>query len=320
MSSWPAMRSFPALGTTAVVVVTDDRALAGAVDALEAEIAAVDAACSRFRPDSELVALNASGGRPTRVSPTLGDALDVALRAARATGGLVDPTVGQAMRVLGYDRSFDELPASGPAPRLRIGRVPGWQAVWFDRQTRLVMVPPPVQLDLGATAKSWCADRAAARAAATAPGVGVLVSLGGDVAVAGPPPADGWSIRLADRHDEPDDVDGPRVLIRGGGLATSSTVRRRWRRGGEDLHHVVDPRTGRPTAPCWRTASVAAASCAGANTASTAALVLGPAAPAWLEARQLPARLVAEDGEVVPVGAWPDGEPSGRVPRPVAVW
>jgi thiamine biosynthesis lipoprotein len=299
-----------------VAVSLDGSVLSGAVEAVEAEIGAIDRACSRFRPDSELVALNASAGRPVRVSPTLRDALDVALRAARATGGLVDPTVGQAMQVLGYDRSFDELPASGPAPQMRIAQVPGWQVVRFDRQSGLVMLPPTIQLDLGATAKAWCADRAAARAAATTPGVGVLVSLGGDVSVAGPPPADGWSIRLADRHDAPDDADGPRVLIRGGGLATSSTVRRRWRRGREELHHVIDPRTGRPTAPCWRTASVAASSCAGANTASTAALVLGAAAPAWLATRQLPARLVAEDGEIVLVGDWPGAELGRQVSGP----
>ena len=299
---------FPALGSTAVVVVTDRRALASVTEAVRAEIAAVDLACSRFRPDSELVALNASPGRAVRVSPTLRDAVAVALRAARVTDGLVDPTIGRALRVLGYDRDFDHLPRRGSAPRLTVEAVPGWRAVQLDHRSGLISIPRGVELDLGATAKAWCADRAAAQAAAVAPGVGVLVSLGGDVSVAGLPPLGGWTVRLADRHDEPEHGDEPRVVIRSGGLATSSTTRRRWQRGDEELHHVLDPRASRPAAPCWRTVSVAASTCAGANTASTAAIVLGPSAPAWLSARCLPARLVSESGEVVVVGGWPGDE------------
>jgi thiamine biosynthesis lipoprotein len=165
-----------------------------------------------------------------------------------------------------------------------------------------------VQLDLGATAKAWCADRAA-QCAATATGAGVLVALGGDIAVAGPAPSGGWVIRIADRHDDESDLSAPMVAIAGGGLATSGTAARRWWRGGRMLHHIVDPSTGQPADGGWRTVSVTGATCVGANVAATAAIVVGPSAPVWLEERGLAARLVADDGRVVTTGGWPPDEP-----------
>ena len=139
----------------------------------------------------------------------------------------------------------------------------------------------------------------------------MLVSLGGDIAAAGPAPAGGWLVRVTDHHAAGDDAPGQTVAIAAGGLATSGTAARRWRRGGQDLHHIVDPATGSSAAGPWRTASVAAGSCVDANTASTAAIILGPRAPAWLATRGLPSRLVAVDGTVVRIGAWPDAdEPS----------
>ena len=101
--------TFPALGTTAALLVTDEQAATLAKSMLEAEIDGIDIACSRFRGDSELSSVNANAGRDTRVSSRFIEALEVALRAARLTGGLVDPTVGKTMRVLGYDRDFDKL-------------------------------------------------------------------------------------------------------------------------------------------------------------------------------------------------------------------
>jgi thiamine biosynthesis lipoprotein len=168
-----------------------------------------------------------------------------------------------------------------------------------------VVLPRGVALDLGATAKALSADRIATRAAATT-GTGVLVSLGGDVRVAGPTPDDGWRIAVGDDHEralvDPDLV----VSIAAGGLATSSTARRTWRRAGRTVHHIVDPRTGDVPAGRWRTVSVAAATCVDANTASTAAVVLGDAAPGWLTDRRLPARLVDLDGAVITTAGWPE--------------
>lgn len=195
----------------------------------------------------------------------------------------------------------------GLAFRPAVLGTPGWERVELDAGAGTVRVPAGAELDLGATAKALAADRAAASAHA-ATGSAVLVSLGGDVAVAGPAPAGGWPLRIADDQAAPLDGPGPVVSIAGGGLATSGTRVRRWRAGDAELHHLLDPRTGRPAVTPWRTVSVAAASCVEANTASTAAVVLGEEAPAWLDERRLPARLVREGGACVHVAGWPAEE------------
>jgi thiamine biosynthesis lipoprotein len=294
-----ATESWRALGTSASVVVVDPAGLEQARQAVERELAAIDATCSRFRDDSELVRMNAAAGQRIAASPLLFEAIEIALRAARDTGGAVDPTIGVALERAGYDRDIAAVAPDGPP--LRPVRAPGWGTVFLDRTTRSVTFPSEVRLDLGATAKALAADRAAAAAHAAA-GTGVLVSLGGDIAVAGPPPEGGWAIAIADDHA--DAASGPVVAIRSGGLATSSTTVRRWRRGGQDVHHILDPRTGAPCRVVWRTATVAARSCVEANTASTAAIVLGEAAPRWLTARRLPARLVSLAGGTLAVGGW----------------
>jgi thiamine biosynthesis lipoprotein len=163
-------------------------------------------------------------------------------------------------------------------------------------------------LDFGATAKALAADRAAA-AIAAATGGGVLVNLGGDIAVAGPPPGEGWLVGVVDDATFDTTAASARtreaIVIRDGGLATSSVLGRAWRRGDARLHHIIDPRTGMPASSCWRTVSVAARTCVAANTASTAAIVRGERAVAWLEGLGLPSRLVRQDGSVVTVANWP---------------
>jgi len=294
--------TFPALGTTATLCVTDSARLDQALSELERELLAIDAACSRFRPDSELVALNAAAGAPFATSPLLCEAIEVALRGSGATGGLVDPTVGRSLRLAGYDRTLELVRARVRAPRF--ASVTGWRRIELDRERRLVRIPRGVELDLGATAKALAADRAAAAAASVA-GCGVLVSLGGDIALGGEPPPGGWSVHVADDHAARLDSPGPTVAIGSGGLASSGTTVRRWRAGAAVLHHIVDPRTGRPAVTPWRTVSVAARSCVDANVASTAAIVLGEEAPAWLERLGLPARLVSAAGVVEAVAGWP---------------
>lgn len=297
--------SFPALGTTVTVAAVDPRALPAARAAVELELDAIDRACSRFRDDSELARLNAARGRAVEAGALLREAIRVAVDAARATGGLVDPTVGRTLRLAGYDATFRTVAArDGRAFRARFAQTPGWQTIAIDDARGTIRVPDGAELDLGATAKALAADRAS-RAAAAAGGCGVLVGIGGDVAVAGPPPAGGWAVGIADDHRAAADELHTTVAIGGGGLATSSTTVRRWRSGARELHHVIDPRTGRPAVTPWRTVSVAASSCVDANVAATAALVLGAGAPAWLEERGLPARLVGAAGEVVRLGGWP---------------
>ncbi len=297
--------TFPALGTTAVLFVTEAGVGGRALGLLEKWIADIDSTCSRFRPDSEIMRLRDSRDRgPRQVSEVLFEALGVALRAADLTGGLVDPTVGGAMEVIGYDRDFPLIAASDSSFTFRARPVPGWKAVRLDPSGRTVQIPPGVLIDLGATAKAFCADRAAGEIASQL-GTGVLVSLGGDIAVGGPAPRGGWPVRIADDHAEPLDGAGPVVAISSGGLATSSTTVRRWQRGPTTMHHLIDPRTSLPAAEYWRTVSVAAASCVDANTASTAAIVMGARAVPWLEQRLLPSRLVGSDGTVSVVAGWP---------------
>ena len=297
---------FPALGTTAALLVTEGGDLRAARSIFEAEIDAIDRSCSRFRPDSELMRINAAGGQPCVVSDLFLEALDTALRAARLTDGLVDPTVGTAIRKLGYDRDFATLDRNGPPLLVSVQRVPGWTTIEVNEHRCTVRVPIGVELDFGATAKALCVDRAA-DAIARATRSGVLVSLGGDLAVAGPPPAEHWSVLVTDDHAASPEGPGQRIRIGSGGLATSGTTVRRWMRGDQALHHVIDPSTGLPARELWRTVSVTAASCVDANIASTAALVMGADAPAWLTSHALPARLVSVDGAVTYVAGWPAG-------------
>jgi thiamine biosynthesis lipoprotein len=302
-----ASAAWMALGCRVHLVVTDPGQLAAARSLLEADLAEVDLACSRFRPDSELVALDSAMGGPAQVSPVLAEAIGVALRAAELTGGDVDPTVGEAIAAVGYDRDFALVPPDGPPLNLTVRAVPGWRQVRLDAASRTLTMPAGVRLDLGATAKAWASDRAAGRITG-ALGCGVLVGLGGDIAVAGQAPPGGWRIRVQDVTSGPEDPpEGPAatVAITGGGLATSSTTARRWRRGGDVLHHILDPRTGLPPAPVWRTVSVTAATCADANAASTAAIIRGDQAPGWLASLGLPARLVDIGGRVQTVAGWP---------------
>jgi len=184
-----------ALGTWIRIVVTQPGRLGEARSILESDLAELDEACSRFRADSELCLVEQSAGQWVAISPLLTAAISVALGAAAVSGGDLDPTVGSAMRDLGYDGTFDHVPPTGPPVRIGIRRWPSWQRIRFDPQNRRIMLPPGTGLDLGATAKAWAADRAAAKLA-SALGCGVLVSLGGDIAVAGELPAGGWRVRV----------------------------------------------------------------------------------------------------------------------------
>jgi thiamine biosynthesis lipoprotein len=308
-----------ALGTSARIAVWPPENLGGALAAVDNVLSALDRQASRFRRDSEISWIHRGGGGLFMLSDGLAEAVSVALAAAQWTGGLVDPTVGGALISLGYDRDFAAIdperrdPPGPPAP------APGWQRVRLDGP--LLRLPPGVRLDLGATAKGLGSDRAA-RAALAAGGNsgGVLVSLGGDIAVGGLPPRDGWPILVADgpESDWPDPASSSRaqpVRLPSGAVATSSITCRRWRRAGRVLHHIVDPRTGLPADGPWRTVSVAAATCADANAAATAAIVAGEGAQQWLAQAGVPARLVAHDAEVRYVGGWP-GDDGGRVRVP----
>lgn len=338
--AWSRVRTEPsdlaaadrdALGTTARLVVWPAENLIRVLAAVDHELVTLDAQASRFRSDSEISALHAAGAGTYRVSDGLAEALDVALAAATWTGGRCDPTVGTALIGLGYDRDFAAIePSAWAAPRAH-HPVAGWRSVHLCGND--LTLPGGVLLDLGATAKGLCADRAARAAQAAAGRGGVLVSLGGDIAVAGQPPAGGWPVLVADEHRqvrvarnvaEPyragqataDAVVAQQVRLMRGGLATSSVTCRRWVRAGRVMHHIIDPASGLPASGPWRTVSVVARTCAEANAASTTAIVAGEDAPGWLTAAGLPARLIGHDGRITRTGGWPEAD-DGRVDPPV---
>jgi thiamine biosynthesis lipoprotein len=187
--------------------------------------------------------------------------------------------------------------------------IPGWRRIRLSPASRRVEIDAGVEVDLGATAKALAADLAAKAALEVIRGAGVLVSLGGDVSVAGEPPDEGWNIQVAEDSRSEITPDGETIAIRAGGVATSSITVRRWRRGEVELHHIIDPATGLPTAGPWRTATVVAGTCVDANIAATTAIVRGDSAAAWLDGAGLPARLIDRSGRMTRVGGWPAPRP-----------
>jgi thiamine biosynthesis lipoprotein ApbE len=293
-----------ALGSAVRLVVTRPERAAAAKRAVDAVLADVDRTCSRFREDSELSQLNASPDREVQVSTLLARALATALRAARMSDGAVDPTVGGAMRAVGYASDFATVEADGGAIRLVATPLPGWRRVLLDERGRRVRLPRGVELDLGATGRALAADLAAAGAVEAAGG-GALVGLGGDIALAGEAPDGGWRVQIGEEAGEPIHAGAEVIRLVAGGIATSSTTVRRWTPGGVVLHHLLDPSTGLPAGGPWRTATVVAATCVAATTASTAAIVRGEQAVAWLASLGMPARLVDRHGRVCRLGGWP---------------
>ena len=291
------------LGTDVVMVVSNPADVPIAESVLERGIALFDLACSRFRPDSEISMLHDNPDTWMFVGDLLFDALVVAADVAEQTAGLVDPTVATCMEELGYDRDFALVPTDAPEMSAPPRPAPGWRSIELDHSTRRVRIPSGVRIDLGATAKALAADRIAQEVARL--GTSVVLSMGGDISVAGPAPDGGWPVGLAQDSSSPVGAADQVVALHWGGLATSSTVSRTWRRGRSVKHHIVDPRTGDSASAVWQLVTVAADSCVRANALSTAAVVLGADAPQWLAGFGTPARLVGYDGVVVTTPRWP---------------
>jgi thiamine biosynthesis lipoprotein len=305
----PATARWRALGTQVELAVTRPALLEAAAGVAEGLLDRVDRACSRFRADSDLARANAAAGTWTTVDRLLIDAVTAAVLAAEATAGLVDPALGRPLAAIGYDRDLDDVRAGRVDPAaVRLQPAPAspgaWRRIGVDPAGRL-LVPEGTALDLGATGKGFAADLVAADVALHLD-CGVVVSLGGDVAVAGEPPVFegrvGWPVDVGD----PDAGPPQTVLLDGGGLATSSTRRRAWRSGNLLVHHLLDPATGMPVPLIWDEVSVRATSCVDANAATTASMVLGDRAPTWLERERVPGRLVGHDGRIVLTAGWPE--------------
>lgn len=308
----PCTQQWRALGTYAQIVVDDDHAAADALRIAQRLVTAVDETCSRFRPDSDLSQASARAGEWVKVDPLLVQAVDAGLYAARSTGGLVDPTLGRQLVELGYDRDLRLVRSQAglraqtepaPTPRPAGG---AWREVGTDPAGWL-KVPAGSALDLGATGKAFAADLVATAVVAEL-GCSVIVSLGGDVAAATVREHTGWQVLVSDTEGGDLDAPGQVVVLANGGLATSSTRHRRWTSHGSPVHHILDPRTGRPAEEFIVSATVCATSCLEANAASTAAIILGRDAAAWLSERNLAALLVEADGRSTRCDGWPSVE------------
>ena len=290
-----AVADFEAFTCACRLAVTDPAALGPALAHVEELLGRVDAAASSFRPDSELSRLQRAGGGS--VSPLLASLLRAALDAADRSGGAVVPTLGRELVDLGFGPPpEDTAAATGPRVSARPLPAESWRQVTLD--AGVLAIPPGVRLDLGATAKAAAADRAAAEVHARF-GTSVLVSLGGDLATAGDA---AWEVLVQDLPVDP----ACQVSLAGGwAIATSSTQKRRRRAGTLVAHHILDPWTALPAPGVWRSVTVAAPDCVSANTASTAGIVRGTGAVAWLRGLGYPARLVRADRDVVELNGWP---------------
>jgi FAD:protein FMN transferase len=263
-------------------------------------IDAFDHACNRFDEHSEISTLNRAGPGTYAISETFELALDAALRAGYATEGLCDPTVLPALLALGYDRDYDEV-----RQRLDLHAKPnvkplGLNAFTLDREHHTLTLTPNCQLDLGASAKALVADFVATELGTHG---GVVVEIGGDVAVRGKGEQGPWAIAIADRLETTGEE--PRVSVDHGGIATSSTTTRTWRVDGRVVNHIVDPRTGSFARGPYATATVSAESCLMANAFATAALLWGEEAGYHVGQAGWSARLVRHDGSVDFIGGWP---------------
>jgi FAD:protein FMN transferase len=290
--------TFRALGTYVYVATRDAGELAAARRLTEVVLAEIDRTCSRFRGDSDLVRANATAGHWVEVDALLVAAAGVAVEAARATDGIVHPLLGRQLASWGYDRDYGDLVDTGPVTPPRAPEPDSWTRVGLADNA--IRVPAGTALDLGSTGKAFAADLVAATLTGEL-GASAIVSVGGDLAVARP---DGqpWPVAVSGQPGEPAVL----VWLQSGGVATSNTQVRRWSRAGTVCHHLLDPRTGAPATSAWSTVSCLGATAVAANTASTAAIVLGADAPAWLGAHEVSARLVAADGSVRRTGGWPD--------------
>jgi len=261
----------------------------------------IDQSCNRFRSDSEISRLNASGGAVTSISATFQLALRAALDAAVASQQLCDPTVLPALLALGYDVDYDEL-ALREDVKLKKPVLPlGVSAIHLDEKTHSVQLDERCQLDLGSSAKALLVDLVASD---VAPSGGVVVELGGDVALRGQGPEGAWAIGLSDSLE----ITGlePRIAFTNGGVATSSMTTRTWRAGNVVVNHIVDPRTGSFAKGPYATASVSARSCVLANAFATAALLWGEEASYFVAQAGWSARLIRHDGTIDFVGGWPE--------------
>jgi thiamine biosynthesis lipoprotein len=285
---------FAAMGTDVTVLTLDGPAASGRVAA--AAIEELEDHWSRFRPESELCRVNATPGVPVVVSADTFGLIDRAIAAWRTTAGRYDPTVLAALTAAGYDRTFAEVESSA-VRAARAVPAPGCADILLDPVVLSVRLPPGVSLDLGGIGKGFAADLVA-RELVDGGAKGALVNLGGDLRAIGRAPAPaGWVVEV----DDPLETKATGLLaIAEGAIATSTRLRRAWERGGEPMHHLIDPRTGRPADSGLASVTIVSGEAWRAEVLAKAAFLAGVAeAPELVRATGATGLLVTEGGEVV---------------------
>jgi thiamine biosynthesis lipoprotein len=291
--------TFRAMGCDILAVLDSDESSAASVlQTVPDWFAAWEQTFSRFRADSELMQLNQRAGQPVPVSDAMWQVLQIALHAAQWSGGVVTPTLLDALEAAGYDRSFDAVSAAPTQqPASTCARPPDLAHIATDPHTHTVHLPPGMRLDLGGIAKGWAAAQTMQRLEAYAP---VLVDAGGDIAISAPQ-RDGspWPIGVADPHHPEQQI--ALLLIGQGGIATSGRDYRRWQRGGAWQHHLIDPRTGNPAQTDLLSVTIVADSAVRAEVAAKVVMILGSGAGlAWLDAQpNMDGLLIGEDGRTL---------------------
>ncbi len=295
-----ATARFDALGTEIVVAVTDVTQLGMVLEHTHRCIDDIDRTFSRFRADSELERLQHTGPGQQSASPLFIELLETALLAARSTDGVFDPTIRDALESSGYDRSIEEIESAGPGPA-RGALVAGtWSQIEVDARKGVVTIPNGVRLDFGGIGKGFAVDYTLRSLLAV--DCGVMISAGGDLAVAGPPPENGWPCGISTTTVDPLDET---ILLRRGAIATSGLGRRQWRRDGRWLHHLIDPLSGTPADSPWSFVTVVAATCVAADVAAKVAWIKGNLGPSWIESLGLAARFRDHEGKVTYTTHWP---------------
>jgi thiamine biosynthesis lipoprotein len=256
---------------------------------------------SRFRYDSELSRLNRTADQFIGVSQTLWDVFQASLQANHFTGGLVTPTVLDALEMAGYDRPFEKLSVNMGYPANQgyfdlLSEIQPLSMVISDEVAHSICLPPGVHLDFGGVAKGWAAHQAAEKLIPYGP---TLINAGGDIAISGPR-LDGnpWLVGISDPFEPENNL--VMLHLQSGGVATSGKDRRRWMQGDVLNHHIIDPRTGRSAATDILTVTVIAPTVMEAEAGAKAVFLLGSEAGLdWLEANiNLAGVLVLDDGQV----------------------
>ncbi len=239
---------------------------------------------SRFLPESEISALNASAGNWHRASADMIDMLLQSTGFYRETEGLFDPSILPDLTRAGYDRSMDEIRAFGAKGTIGI-RHPrsSFERLEIDAESGWVRLPSDVQIDLGGIAKGWIVEKAAEILGHA--GASCAVSAGGDILFKGyPGPEDLWPVRVEDPWNPNREV--TRLEVGPGAVATSSVVKRSWLQAGERRHHLIDPRTGLPAETTWASVTVLTESVIVAEVCAKSLLIGGEEGARWLLRRR----------------------------------